>query len=476
MASAGLGGGISQLVALAALPAITRMYSHEAFAAWVIWLGGALIVGTLAGLRYELAIVAARDREEAVALFWLSVSLLFGISVMFGLACTFQTVQSLLGARTGSPIVMVFSAPLMAAGFGLAQILQAWYVRCGLFGWLSFGQVITAIGTVGLQIAGGSRGADPGWLIVGSVAGQWLGTMVLAARCLSGTARLHLTKSVVDSIRSAASRHRAFAQFSAPYTVFGLLRDRATPVILQYFVSSAQVGAYALAWRALHAPVALLSSAIRPVVFHESANRGVAHSETLVGRLLLALGIVATPCVVVLLATSNRLFGVAFGQQWVAAGDPARWLVWPAFAFLFCNWLDRTMDLMRQQKLTLVLEVIFSTASIGTMCLILGAGGSFMGALAGQAGVLLAYHLVYLVLVFGKTRYRFVWLRRLLAVVLISGILSAAILSLLMSQTGPLAAALLCLFCYYLLIVLAWIVGRKKMEHWLFRPESVPQE
>ena len=72
---AGIGGAGSQAINFLALPVISRLYAPKDYAVWAIIMASSSILGSIACLRYELAIVIPYDDEEASSLFWLCVIL-----------------------------------------------------------------------------------------------------------------------------------------------------------------------------------------------------------------------------------------------------------------------------------------------------------------------------------------------------------------------------------------------------------------
>ena len=174
---------------------------------------------------------------------------------------------------------------------------------------------------------------------------------------------------------------------------------------MQMFLPMATVGLYALVYRVMNFPVTLVSNALRPVFFQACSAQGVKAIEPQLNRIMRWLVILAMPCVVIYFYFADDLFRLFFGSQWQGAGYIGKFLIFPVVTFLLVNWMDRIMDVLSQQKLTLMLEIIFSTLSIFGLWLGFFLGLGLTGALLIQCSVLVFYNVIYLMVAYGKAGY-----------------------------------------------------------------------
>jgi O-antigen/teichoic acid export membrane protein len=427
LVGAGMGGLVGQITALAALPLISRLYSQEDIGTWAIWLGASTILGSVAYLRYELAIVVAGDDEEARNLAVLCGSLLLAGTGLGIMACAFPAVRKFVGQGVGIETWIPFTFPIMALGIGWMQIMQSWCVRRQWYGMQSVAQAVFAVAAPVFQVVGGLWGGGAEWLVGGTLGGQWIAAVVLGVFVQRKPWRLFRKPSSVSSLLTAARRYKAFSFYSAPYTLFGVVRDRASLFILQAFVTSAQVGQYAFIWRSLNFPVTLISGAIRPVLFRDSAAMGVDQAGRDIRQILTVLALAGTPWAVLFFVMPGEWLSAVFGKAWSQAGFIGAWVIWIAFSYLFCNWLDRLMDVLQRQRLTLMMEMAFSTLALCGMIWAFYAGLGFRGALAAQTTILVTYNLVYLVVAFHCAGYNLLFLGRLLVLAALTGLGSASV-------------------------------------------------
>lgn len=425
---AGSGAVGAQIVNLLALPLISRLYSPEEFAVWAIVLATAGIFGGIACFRYELAIVIPSDEEEASALFWSCgvSSLVMGILVALGSSAFFALQPSSPPDAVDSRFFVIYG-PLLVTATGMTLALQYWAVRRQSFGISSASQLGSAIVALVVQVGyaslheGGAFG-----LLVGSLVGQIVALIVLAAGSAWLVGWPNISWAVLRRIPKALANHTRFPKYSAPYSLFGTMRARASVYVLAMFLLPREIGLYAFAYRILNFPVSLISGALRPVIFQQAASSGSAAVEHIINRIMRWLAFSTTPLVVIFFFYAEPLFAVLFGAQWVDAAYYGKFFLIPVFTFLFCNWLDRVMDVIGQQRVTMNLEVVFSVLSIGGLWAGLFFGVGLFGALLIQSAVLIVYNVTYLIVTYDRAGYNKIELLRLAS--LIASVASASFL------------------------------------------------
>jgi O-antigen/teichoic acid export membrane protein len=426
---AGFGGVGAQAVNLLALPIISRLYAPEEYAVWALVMATAGIVGGIACFRYELAIVIPPDEEEASSLFWWCIisSIGMGMIVAGGTLALYLPGMPLATVGKHSALY-TFYAPLLIVAMGITLALQYWTVRQESFSINSFSQIGMAGATLAVQVgyAVAYDGQASG-LLAGSLIGQLVAVVVLGLGNAQTKTVPAISRHILSKIPQALKSHNKFFKYSTPYSLFGTVRARASVYVLAMFLSPRDIGLYAFAYRVLNFPVSLISSALRPVIFQETASKGTAALEHKLNRILKWLAILATPFVVIYFFYAKELFVLFFGQKWAGAEYYGNFFMLPVFTFLFCNWMDRIMDVMGQQRLTMILEIVFSVLSIAGLWSGLFFGLGLFGALLIQCLVLIVYNLMYLVVAYDRAGYSKAALFRL--AVMVIGIASFSIIS-----------------------------------------------
>jgi len=393
---------LAQAINAAAMVALTRLYLPEHYAGWAVLITLAAMVGALACLRYELAIVVIPDRADAAGVFWscLLLSLATGGLVTAALSAISQSgiwaghLGILLDGWRYALVTLVISA-------GVYQACYAWCTREGWFTLMSFAGVMSVVFVAGAQIGVGlTTRAGTSGLVWGSVLGQIGASALLLAAVLmqpSGPLRAGVS---LDRLKSLMVAHHRFPIYMAPYSLVAGLRDRLALVLFSAMAPAAQVGQYAFSNRLVNMPLGLVGNAVRPIVFHNAAAADGESVERLIMDVLHLLQKCVMPFLLLFLWRASDVFVAAFGAEWGGASLYAVALALPAFVLLHTSWLDRLLDIAGRQRLALSMETAFSAVSIVTVVIALAYWRSMLPVVIVQGVVTVVYNIVWLTVVF----------------------------------------------------------------------------
>ena len=382
--SSGIGPLLSQLLALGLAPVLFRLYTPRDFGVWAAVQAMAITAGSLVSLRFDLALVLERNPAAASKLLYTIIGVVIACSIIVGF---------LIGVSIGFLRLLGIDATtaflgwswLVLLGFGV--VLQSWLMREAAFGSISVAVVLNAFVTNIVQLAGAISG-DGIWLIIGSIAGQAAALIFYVTKIMSEAERPVWLSLTFNEITALLVQHRRFPQFSVPFTVVSLLRDRAPIFIIGAFCPPALVGLYSQAWRLAHFPSGLTSATLRPVFFHRTATEGLAAQGKAVDRFVRWLLLASSPWIAFVAFGNDALFDFLLGGQWHGAGHLAAMLVFPAALFTITNWMDRLLDAVGRQDANLKVEIAASLGSAGILWLVLAGGGSLTLAVFLQSGAL----------------------------------------------------------------------------------------
>lgn len=392
MIASGVGPFASQAFAVALVPVLFRLYTPEDFGVWAAVQAAAITGGSLLSFRFDLGLMLERDVEAASHLLIASIGVVCTMSLVVGVvACV--SMRPLLEHLGIGPMPTVLGWAWLSL-VGLGVVLQAWLMRDGAFAQISMGLVLNATVANLVQLAGGLSG-DGMWLIIGSLAGQAAATLFYA-RGMQGCADRPNCSIDMKEMLATLLRNRRFPQFSLPFTVLSLVRERAPIFIVGSLSSTSLVGLYSQSWRLTHLPSALTSAALRPVFFHRAATHGLGAQAQAVDRIVQGLLIASSPWVALLAFGGDDLFALVLGPQWHGAGRLAGMLAVPAALFMITNWMDRLLDAVGRQDVNLKLEAVAGVSSVGCLWLVLVAGRSVREAVALQSVVLTLSYLAFL--------------------------------------------------------------------------------
>lgn len=309
---------IAQLVNLAALPVLSRLYSPVAFGQLGVFIAVVTIAATALTLRYELMIMLP-EKERAsdrVALLSVVISLLFGGLLAFiawGIPPLPLAVLGLGAIDKWLPL-----AALTGIACSFAAIGGYWLNRRRRYSTMAaqrVGQVAVA------AVVGISCGAlgNPSGLIFAQAAGFFS----VAFACL-----WHMR--VIFTLRGSALGHVARENASAPaYLLPSALLDVASmqlPVMLiTMWFGTFDAGQFSMAWRILWLPIATVGAAVGQVFFQRFAQlqNDPEAARTLLFRTWKSLFLFGALPTAAVMAFGPWLFSALLGGAWREAGSLA---------------------------------------------------------------------------------------------------------------------------------------------------------
>lgn len=332
------GTTLAQIIVVLTSPLLTRLYGPEAFGFYALFASITGILGVIACMRYELAIMLPKTDEEAANLLGLC---LLCVAVVSGLtipALYFggDALLSLLRAPELAPYLILVPPFVFINGVFLA--LNYWNSRTRHFGRLSVARVTSSLATTGTQLGAGFAGhATGGSLIGANLVGLSVSTGVLGGQIWRDDHVL-LRKSIsFREMLEGLKRYKKFPLFDSTSALLNAVSWQIPVFLLATFFSPVIVGFYALGFRVLQLPMNLIGSAIAQVFFQRAAE---AHKSGDLAPLVrnivdLLLKVVMFP-MVMLAVVGPDLFIVVFGEGWGEAGIYIQILsVWAIFWFLY---------------------------------------------------------------------------------------------------------------------------------------------
>lgn len=319
------GAALGQVILVAAAPFLGRIYNPDVFGAFSVVNAIVLAAGTVAALRFELAVPLSESDGEARGIVRLGIRLALGVA----LVCTplvYLSRGSLaeVSGWSGDVINLMVWAPLGAGMLGIYLVLNQLAVRQRAYGAIARRNVLQAITTVALQVGLGVAGWGSVGLVFGLILGQAAGVIALAWT-LRGA--LPLRSSDTQSMRELVSKYRSFPLILAPSGLINTLGLQAPLLAVTSLYGNTSAGSFGMAQRVLAIPVTLIGVAISQVFVGElAARKRGGHAELLplfvgVSKRLAAVGLAGG--LVVLLA-APALFTALLGSEWATGGHMAR--------------------------------------------------------------------------------------------------------------------------------------------------------
>ncbi|MBN8978398.1 MAG: oligosaccharide flippase family protein [Rhizobiales bacterium] len=323
-----LGGFVfAQIISIAAMPLLTRIYSPSEFGLFATFSGLMVSLLVISSLRYEFAIPLSQSSISARSL--LILALLINVAISFLALVLILVLRHAISDYLSEPALanLLLLLPVVILGGGSYKALNYWAIRGSEFGLIAQTRIVQSLSNVGVQIATGFAGWGAYGLVLGQFFGLAAGTVQLAR-----SARLRGQDfsdiALRRRMRGVARQHIRFPKFDVPASLVDVVSVQLPNILLAGLFTTSIAGFYLLAERVLSAPMSLVGQTIGQVLYAQSrdgARVGTLRRSAV--RIVLVLAGLSIVPAIALFMIGETLFVVIFGEAWRQAGTFASWLI-----------------------------------------------------------------------------------------------------------------------------------------------------
>lgn len=368
-----LAGGtiISQIMVLATLPILTRLYSPTEYGTYSMYLSIIGILLMIISFSYENAITLPEDDQTASSVLSLSLRICIGVSIASGIGIHIleDPLSSWLHESYLAHYYMLFIISLFGAGF--YQILNFWSIRKKYFKQLARTKYTQSLSQISSQIGLSLFQLGPLGLILGDIVGRFGGLLPQWRLWRRDVKRQEIASDWAD-LKETAYRYRRFPILSMTAGLLNSLGLYVPTILLASFYGPQVAGWFALCQRILGSPMTLIMTSVRSVYLAESADHMINNPSRLYPlfrktvRNVFLLGALA---ILLIIAVGPYLFSFLFGEEWARSGSFIRLLSVMYLSQFVANSVGSTIDVMERQDLHLFREVIRTLLILGSLYL-----------------------------------------------------------------------------------------------------------
>jgi len=312
---------IAQILLLAFMPLITRLYGPEAFGLAAYFIAALQLVSAFSSWKYEKLVPNSRSHRSAAA------RVLVGISVL-GLAClTIILAMATLpveqfpwaGAAELGPLL--WWLPLAVAALGLHHLGASWFVLEKELSLVSRARIMQSIGYLIAALACAALSFTRSGLVVAVVASWTASALVLTGGL--GPLKAAARKLSADKVQRIAALTYAEASRTAGVGFVNTVSSIAPVLLLAQVYSVAEVGIYSLMMRMIGTPLTVVTSSLALSFWSRAAELArEKRYAVLRATFLKTTAYLGVPALGVL---AICLFGppyvpLVLGQEWAHAG------------------------------------------------------------------------------------------------------------------------------------------------------------
>jgi len=317
------GTTIAQAIPIAITPILTRLYTPEEFGLLALFMSISGVLAAIATMRYELAIMLPRNNEEASDVFWLSIMISGGISLILLFIVMFfgGDISVILGSLEIA--AWLYLVPISVFFTGIYQSLNYWNTRAKQFPNVAKSKVLQTTMVSSTQLALGYSVFKGAGLILAATFGQVVSTVYLIGKLRRDSG---LKSFRFKGLIAASKKYKKFPLVSAWGALFNKFALQMPIFVITKFFSAGMAGQFSLTYRVLNVPMALIGTSVSQVLFQKIVELHDQQPEKLKVYLLqifFLLLLPMIPMIVVLFFWGEQIFQVVFGLDWVGAGTIA---------------------------------------------------------------------------------------------------------------------------------------------------------
>ena len=358
---------LAQIIAIAAVPILTRLYSPKEYGAFFIVNSLSLALAAGLAMRLELAIPLPLDDDDARNLVTLAAAaialMLLGVTTA---SLIWSRAMASALALPGSPWIVLLVGPL-AASFALFAVLNAVAVRERRFSAIARRQLVVAALTVALQLVAGLVGGGVSGLAISTLVAQLMG---VASLCVGSPLMARRFATTRAQLLRILRRYASFPLLLAPAGWLNSLGSNAPLLVVGALYATDAAGWFGLTLRIVALPAAFVGTAIAQVYLSELALRRRELAGTERALFLKTSTILSVAAVLfggALILVGPWAFGIVFGPEWAPAGDMARAYALAASAQILASPVSATLIIYERVVIQIVWDASRLLLTIGSL-------------------------------------------------------------------------------------------------------------
>lgn len=359
---------ISQVLGIAVLPLLTRLYSPEDFSVYAVFSAVLALITVVSCLRFEIAIPLPEERVEARSLIILSLlsSIFVAIVVLVIIVVWGKQIHLFTQGRLVGYLWILPVAGLLS---GFYSTFQYWATRERDFMLLSKTRVAQALSGAGAQVGLGYIGITPFGLLMGQVLNVSAGALSLGRGCFRADRNAEIQVSR-ERLQATFKAYENFPKYSTFEALCNSAAIQLPLLLIAAYAIGPEVGFLMLAMRLLSAPMSLIGKSVAQVYLSE-APAYHQRSELKQFTLKVIWSLSKLGFLPALAAGVGAPFIVpfVFGADWERAGILIAWLT-PCFFMQFLSApVSMSLHITGNQKTALVLQVLGFFVRVGSVLL-----------------------------------------------------------------------------------------------------------
>jgi O-antigen/teichoic acid export membrane protein len=340
VATVASGTAVAQIITIAFVPLLTRLYGPEAYGIQGVFLSVVTVLGTIVTLSYPIAIVLPKGDAEAWVIaklsLWIGVIACFAVWIFLNY---FENeILDLLKAKAFVSLIPLI--PIYLFIFVLGKVINQWAIRKKAFYLVAKVSIKQSLVTNLTKITIGAIYPSGFALVIANSLGLAVAgifTLLGLRRSASLVDRETSVKHTQHDMFHTAYQYRDFLFFRTPQEFLNVVSQSLPIILLSTYFGPISVGYYSLGLSVLAIPAGLIGASVMQV-FYPRINEAIhkkENAQSLIIKTTTILAVIGGLPFFIIIIAGPMLFKYIFGTDWESAGVYAQWLsAWVFFQFI----------------------------------------------------------------------------------------------------------------------------------------------
>ena len=392
---------VASAVGLLTLPIITNIFSISDLGKYQLLVSIITMIGVVASLRYDMAIILPKEDAVALIMFKLSLLVLVGVTLVTAAVFYFfrYPLLTLLNA-----VELVNVALLIPAGvffYGLLEIIKYGLVRKKKFSEFALVRVYQ-VSTTQFSAIGF------GWFypVFFTLVGCYIFGLLIASFFYIKKSMIMIQEKTAHSIKNLAIQYKKFPLVNSSIVFLNTLSLEVPVFFLAKYFSMEMVGLYMLANRISVIPMSLFGTSVTKVYFQKATDTFNHKPEQLLNvykktvQRLAGIGLVPFLSIFLFAPFFMKLI---FGNEWQFSGVIIQILAIGMFMQFTTSPISTTLTIMNKQEIALYLTVFSLVVRFSTMFLFRHNIGQMLWALSISTAIFYLFYNYFIMLTIKKS-------------------------------------------------------------------------
>lgn len=354
------GNTIAQIIQIAIIPVLTRLYTPADFGVFAVYLSIASIISTVAAMRYELAVMLPKDEKEAVNLLILAVILAIVVSLLsfFSLLAVKPIISYFI--KNQNIIKWLFFVPISILFSSMYQIFNVWSNRKTRYKIMTTSIISQRGSSAATNVIMGFAKLGQAGLVFGNIIGQLTSVVILFLKILrNDIEKVKLIDFKV--IKEVSVKYKKFPLFDSVNTIFFNFSTKGIIVLITKFFGDVIVGFYSLTERIMITPFSFFTTAFSQAFYQKLSfcyNHNKGNFNNIIIQAIQKMAAIITIPFLILVGTSKWFIPVIFGEEWAILYKYVIILSPFVYISFISSPYSDTLKIINKQNVALIMNMI----------------------------------------------------------------------------------------------------------------------